>query len=723
MKKRLFFILTLLFGVVVMPNIVKAEIVDLENGYVEKDDRVIIMNEKGMMYLAEQVNNGNTYAGKYVSLASDLDFDGINWIPIGFEDRNVKTISFNGTFDGRDHSIKNMNTGGDDSEYCYGLFGLVKEAKLLNVKFDDSNVNSTAGTAGTLVGCLYGNSNTIENIEVRSNVSVYGETAGGVVGRAYSSNNYIYNTKNAATVSAITKAGGIVGITNNVSVIYDSYNSGLIKDAPKGTGGIAGYLNAKSIVYKATNDADLQGTTNVGGIVGYSTGATGQVVDATNNGTIKSTATSGGTFGGIIGNNPGGFSVQNSTNNGEVIGSPSSTSSCGGIVGEMKNGGSVINSLNNASLSGCENSGGIAGTMGAKSFIKDSAGGKESITAVSNAGRLVGSIYNGTTSGNELIKGTDSRLYIDDNNGDDYTNLNTIGSISPYTSHSSVIIETGTLHGNPNISPKAYSRLFFRETADCDFIENPQLKGYKRDVNKTEWVLERTATAEGVVTKEQTTTTTGTREYDFGGTKKVELINAEPVVWLADEVVDETNMTNVSFASSNDNSITEFSIDKNINLDKKEILVESTNTKAGFVIEFNDDNLSAEGKFYKKVSFESNGGNDIDEIFVYSDNAEELNDYQLDEEPKKEGYTFAGWYVDEQLTVKAENIDSDGNITLYAKWIDNSGNNNSSDPTNNSDPNVNNPKTYDGIMSWFILELLSVVGISCVIAVRKKQNN
>jgi len=64
------------------------------------------------------------------------------------------------------------------------------------------------------------------------------------------------------------------------------------------------------------------------------------------------------------------------------------------------------------------------------------------------------------------------------------------------------------------------------------------------------------------------------------------------------------------------------------------------------------------------VTFESNGGTDVDSQTVEAgDTAEEP------EEPTKEGYTFNGWYTDEDLTEEydfSKVVASD--MTLYAKW-------------------------------------------------------
>ncbi len=38
---------------------------------------------------------------------------------------------------------------------------------------------------------------------------------------------------------------------------------------------------------------------------------------------------------------------------------------------------------------------------------------------------------------------------------------------------------------------------------------------------------------------------------------------------------------------------------------------------------------------------------------------------------KKEGSSFVGWYTDKELTKKAETVKMTGNITVYAKWVEN----------------------------------------------------
>lgn len=67
-----------------------------------------------------------------------------------------------------------------------------------------------------------------------------------------------------------------------------------------------------------------------------------------------------------------------------------------------------------------------------------------------------------------------------------------------------------------------------------------------------------------------------------------------------------------------------------------------------------------------KVDFNTNGGNTISSKDVTYN-----NQYGTLEVPKKEGYTFEGWYLDQELTKKVDSntiVSKSSNHTLYAKW-------------------------------------------------------
>lgn len=69
------------------------------------------------------------------------------------------------------------------------------------------------------------------------------------------------------------------------------------------------------------------------------------------------------------------------------------------------------------------------------------------------------------------------------------------------------------------------------------------------------------------------------------------------------------------------------------------------------------------------VTFNSNGGSAVTALEIV-----EGNKITKPTNPTKEGYTFVGWYKDSALT-QAWNFDTDTvttNLTLYAKWKENS---------------------------------------------------
>ncbi len=80
------------------------------------------------------------------------------------------------------------------------------------------------------------------------------------------------------------------------------------------------------------------------------------------------------------------------------------------------------------------------------------------------------------------------------------------------------------------------------------------------------------------------------------------------------------------------------------------------------------DYVDEEEKTYT-VTFNTNGGSSISEL-----NVKEKTTAVEPKNPTKDGYTFDGWYKDSALEYKFDfnNTMINNNITLYAKWIDDS---------------------------------------------------
>lgn len=66
------------------------------------------------------------------------------------------------------------------------------------------------------------------------------------------------------------------------------------------------------------------------------------------------------------------------------------------------------------------------------------------------------------------------------------------------------------------------------------------------------------------------------------------------------------------------------------------------------------------------ISFETDGGSEVDSVSKVKNTTVDLSKYIT----TKEGYSFDGWYTDEELTEKVTSVKVTSNITLYAKWVE-----------------------------------------------------
>lgn len=262
-----------------------------------------------------KVNAGASYSGMTVKLTADIDISERAWTPIGAAYRNkigADSSVFQGTFDGQGHKITGLTntgfkissvfSGGNDTtpegykEYVFGLFGSVynatiKDIVMANVNIDlacDEKEKVVGDSVGAIVGFAAGDKETgvtIENCEVRSGSIVGYDAVAGIVGRSYSGKITIENCKNAATVSAIRRACGILGYTNT------SY----IKDG--GSAAITNCTNSGNVKQTCTPDTDPAGKENLSyyqvaglAICGGKDAVEITITGSVNNGTITLTA-------------------------------------------------------------------------------------------------------------------------------------------------------------------------------------------------------------------------------------------------------------------------------------------------------------------------------------------------------------------------------------------------------------------------------------------------
>ena len=232
-------------------------------------NNVTINNAAQLAGLARDVNSGNTYSGKTVTLTADLNLDNKPWTPIG----NLTSYpgqSFNGTFDGGNHTIYNLKCDGDyvGTHEVSGLFGSTV-GPIRNVTVKGAEITSNHYAA---VIVAYFSTNTplvIENCHaINCNVTSTpqqingswddGDKVGGIIGYFASSNSYTIKncTVDNCNISAFRDCGGIFGAGTWTTDISDNR------------------VTNSTIIAKQEGYAPYSKDFNVGAICGRKTGGT-----------------------------------------------------------------------------------------------------------------------------------------------------------------------------------------------------------------------------------------------------------------------------------------------------------------------------------------------------------------------------------------------------------------------------------------------------------------
>ncbi|MBE6258044.1 MAG: hypothetical protein E7103_08810 [Prevotella sp.] len=207
----------------------------------------VITGTEGLDLLAQEVNAGTSYEGKYFKLGADIEYNkntANNFTLIGYRkiiDENNPPIErpFRGHFDGNGKTISGININNSDvnDHGIFGYFyGTVKNLVVSNCSIvADHNI-------GAIVGVLYG---TIENCHVGSDVTLSGHShVGGIAGWCATAT--IKGCTSAATITGTNSSddnannlGGIVGATNGPSSsLTDNLFTGAI------TGDLGQYIGA-----------------------------------------------------------------------------------------------------------------------------------------------------------------------------------------------------------------------------------------------------------------------------------------------------------------------------------------------------------------------------------------------------------------------------------------------------------------------------------------------
>ena len=261
---------------------------DLE-GEGTAENPYLIKNINELKFFRDDVNAGNSYAGKFVKLTADINLNDENWTPIGFNPNTVAGNEnyFAGTFDGGEKTIKNLKINTTENGGV-GLFGTVYNATFKNIILENVDIkaidgitdtdNSGAnGAANYIVGGHFGavagydaKAGTVafENVHVKGLVKIEGETRhaqgqriGGIFGGRGSSNvsfkNVSVKGNEGSYIKGFCSTAGVVGQYQGVGTFENVETDIDVYAVTFGAGGIAGIPNKGTSFTKCSAAGDI----------------------------------------------------------------------------------------------------------------------------------------------------------------------------------------------------------------------------------------------------------------------------------------------------------------------------------------------------------------------------------------------------------------------------------------------------------------------------------
>ena len=298
MKQNRHFIFTvaaLLFGFSLSA---KAEEVATIGGTGTESDPYTIGTLEQLEAFRNSVNAGETTynaPGVWVALTDDIDLAGTTW------ERGIGdgiNATYDGIFDGKNHTIKNlkMNPTPDEVGYvCGGLFGytygavVIKNLVMENVTIDCADVNRVGNAdiephnVGALVGFANnkGGSITVDKVTVKGNIKIDAPNVDGVaaiVGYSYLNMGVISNCAvegaSGSYIRGYNFVGGICGYSNvNATISGCSVKNIDITGTNFYTGGIVGIVLANNTVSDCVvENVTVSGEASVGNVIGAISG-------------------------------------------------------------------------------------------------------------------------------------------------------------------------------------------------------------------------------------------------------------------------------------------------------------------------------------------------------------------------------------------------------------------------------------------------------------------
>jgi uncharacterized repeat protein (TIGR02543 family) len=246
-----------ILNLITYPNWEAAAVTAVEDtDYERSGDIYAIHTAKGMAWFAKAVNDGDTFAGKVVELANDIDLEDVpvedydcteeefsekithanSWIPIGKNKTGFSDAVFSGTFDGKGHTVSGVkiNSTGTDrvADNDRGLFGHINNATIKNLGVVNSHV-IFYNTGGGIVGYIHGENSLMKNCYFDGVVGPSRVYMGGLAG---ANEGTVQNSYNRGNISGTSSSiGGLVGYNKTSGVIENCYNIGTVEGGNAGS--------------------------------------------------------------------------------------------------------------------------------------------------------------------------------------------------------------------------------------------------------------------------------------------------------------------------------------------------------------------------------------------------------------------------------------------------------------------------------------------------------
>lgn len=529
---------------------------------------------------------------------------------------------FTGTFDGNGFSIHDVVID-SDLEYA-GLFGAIsstseiRNVELANVEIeavDETNTGVDEDRILARVGALVGSSDggTITNSNT-SGVIAGGHFTGGLVG--YHDEGEINKSSSSVEISDGYIAGGLVGYSDNGGIM-DAHASGDVFGSNR-AGGLVGSNEGGGTIMdsSATGDVSTNGE-NAGGLAGINRESTIETSFAT--GLVESeSGRPRGNIGGLVGLN-----VESSIEQSYATGDVSGTSSIGGLVGSAgfpdefqgpMDGGIISKSYATGDVTGNIRTGGLVGQVIHGTEINRSFAFNSEINCNDSCGRVAGLVLDDVTLAGNFALDTQEPIASEDGSstGQDQAD------------------------GEDVTAEKAKTKLpYTAEAVEWDFMNT---WGINPEVNEGLPFLQWQGHDITYLLETKANPSTGGEVNVFGMNEAGE---------------------NVEIRASVDSS---YRFDR-WTLDGDEL---STDNPLTYTMPSEDVAIVAEFVETATVTFDSNGGSEVDSITTDVDTT-----IEEPTAPTLTGYTFEGWYQDDDFEeawdFESGTVPEDG-VTLNAEW-------------------------------------------------------